>query len=949
MRIRLLGATAVWDDNDAVVPLGGAKQRAVLAQLCREPNRAVGIDRLAEGLWGEHVPDRYRQNIQVYVSTWRRVLDAGRPAGAPTRIVGHRDAYELLCAPGDIDVVRFADLGREGTDALVDGRPDEAARLLRGALELWWGEPLADLADHPFAGDWVSELEASRVEMLDRRIEADLARGALAGLSVELESLVVRHPERERLWHHLVVALYREGRQTDALEVVRRARARLAEEFGVDPGEGLRRVERQVLDHDPGLIALAPVSVSRPLPKPIGELFGRDATVKDLVARLESGSRLLTLVGPGGVGKTRLVLALGHELAARGRRIVWVPLADVAEVEVAQDEIRTVVGGEPAEALRGSATVLMLDNLEQLGGLAPTLQSALEGAGDLQVVVTSRSPLGVPGEERIDVEPLGDEDDLVGLFVQRARAVDPTVSPEEHREDILAVCRLLDGLPLAIELAAARSRTYSPGQLMAALVAGQDVTLGEGRPGRHASVTNAVGWSIGLLTPADRVLFARLSVCDSVDRATALVLSEDPGSLDRLVQVALVRPLETRAGRRFGMLTTVRAVSRALFETSGDSGVTMDRLSQVVLGWAATADPAGAQVARDLAQVEADLPMTRLVIDHLLAKGDLEGVATVILAVRRPLTFLGRIWLLEELTRGLLGAGYRGLQAARVDVVLGSVAYGTRASDLDTDALLARVQDIAEDDDVYRSIGHNYQCARGADLGQVDAARIAAERGLEAARRSGRPVLVAASLSVASWAALRRGDAVAAVVFAREALDHVESDANLAMAWNDLALAQLWADEIDGARATLEGAVRLGYRVGPPWLDNSWKLSGSVFLRNDDGRGAAGALAAGAEHYTVASDPALMLEFCAQVGLVEVMTGARETGVRRVRRANGYAEAVLGEPNAVPEYDEVVAARHGIPAGEYGAPLSSERPMIDFVLDCREAAQRLARGAPREE
>ena len=270
MLISLLGPMEVRTDDEHPLDVGGAKQRAVLAQLAREPNVAVSVDRLAEGIWGTEVPPRYRQNLQVYISTLRRVLEPNRPAKAPSRIAGHREAYELVAGPEEIDVSRFLASVKEGREALAAGRPEAAATLLSQGLAEFRGVPLVDLADQPFAGDWLTELIEERTGALEDRIAADLARGRSAELVPELQVLVRDHPERERPWEQLMLALYRSGRQTEALSVFRQAREKLIVEAGIDPGPDLARTADRILHQDPALLVSAPAtSESSAVPVPL--------------------------------------------------------------------------------------------------------------------------------------------------------------------------------------------------------------------------------------------------------------------------------------------------------------------------------------------------------------------------------------------------------------------------------------------------------------------------------------------------------------------------------------------------------------------------------------------------------------------------------------------------------------------------------------------------------
>lgn len=950
VRIALLGPTAISDDAGNPVSIGGAKQRAVLAQLAREANRAVPVDRLAEGLWGEQVPERYRQNLQVYVSQWRRMLDPGRPAGTPSRITGHRDAYELVAATTDIDVSQFLAQAEAGRALLEQGRPEEAAATLANSLGQWRAQPLVDLVDQPFAAEWADELEQRRLDVLERRIDADLARGRSAGLIPELDQLARRHPLRERFWEQLALSQYREGRQAEALDTTAKARALLLDELGLDPGPALRMLEEQILRQDPILLALAPVTVSAPLPVPLTAPVGRTEIIDHLLSRVADGARLLVLSGPGGVGKTRLVLAAGHALVAAGRSVIWVPLAEETDAATVRTHIAAAAGwaGPPdrlADELAQRRAVLLIDNVEQLPGLVRPLRELLESSGTLQVLVTSRGTVGVPGEEVVDVPPLTSEDDQVQLFTQRARAVDPLFDDESHRQDIVRACCAVDGLPLGIELLAARSRSHHPSELADALELG-DVTLAaEPRSeGRHSSVANSVRWSTKLLVPADQALLSVLSSFDgTVDRGTVAVVSDDPTSLDRLVQVSLVRPLETPAGRRFAMLAIVRAVTA---ESRTDQ-LMHDAWDRVAGWWVQRSrrlDPGRRADAREAAGADADLPTTRGVVTHLLGSGRATEAAAVVLALHEPFVRLGRYADLRALADQVRAATDDPADRVRLGAVAAEAA--DRLNDPSAIALLPEVDDLPAQDHRWRAKVLYIRATVGGFQDAAGRADADSRAGLEEALLSGVPTLVANAYSAASWVALRRGDLDLALEFARDQADWITDDVGRCIQLNDLALAALHAGRDDEAEDALHQAIGIAARVSPRrYLEWSWKLLASVRLRRDEAAEAASLLGAALAEYGPAVDLGWALEACAEIGLAAVLAGRREEGIRLLRRTNGYA-LPLGADNAVPDRDEPTAARYGVAARSYGSPLPAVLPFPEFVAAARLTASSLMTVAP---
>ena len=331
MQFGILGPLEVRADGRSV-PLGGAKPRAALALLALHANQAVSAERVAVALWGEDAPPSAVKTVQVYVSRLRKAL------GDPGVLLTTPAGYCLRVRPGELDAERFERQVADGREALAAGGAEHAAAQLREALGLWRGPPLAELAATPFAPAEIARLEEQHLAALELRVEADLAAGRHAELIGELQQLTSQHPWRERLHAQLMLALYRSGRQADALEAYRHAREVLVEQLGIEPGADLHDLHEAILAHDPAIDAPpAPQSLPgvRALPAPPNRTIGRAHELEAIGERLQSGSlRLLTLTGPGGVGKTRLAIEAARSAEgnfADGAR--FVPLAALQRSE----------------------------------------------------------------------------------------------------------------------------------------------------------------------------------------------------------------------------------------------------------------------------------------------------------------------------------------------------------------------------------------------------------------------------------------------------------------------------------------------------------------------------------------------------------------------------------------------------------------------------------------
>ncbi len=457
----MLGPVEVLAD-DGPVPLGGPRQRAVVAMLALAAPAVVSTDRVVDGLWGESPPDKPLPTLQVFVSKLRKNLAA---LGGAAFLESRPPGYRLVVDPLETDVGRFADLTARARGA---GDAAAALALLDEALGLWRGAALADVREQPFAAAEVVRLEELRLQAEEARVDLALRLGRPDGLVATLEELVHQHPTRERFWAQLMTALYRSDRQADALAAYGRARDRLADELGIDPGEALRQLEVAVLRHDPSLDAPAADAVvldprSAPAPAPRGGP-GAGAPRRDRSAapswwpRWSRGSPAAPACSAspalGGTGKSRVAIEAARVASASDDLddVVWLPVTESTDAHQLALELALTLGAAPREdpldALReldpARRVLVVVDNLESLAEGPALVRSLAETSPALRVLATSRVALRIPGEHEEPVPPLPvpaadappaevAASPAVRLFVARAAAARPGLHPRRPR------------------------------------------------------------------------------------------------------------------------------------------------------------------------------------------------------------------------------------------------------------------------------------------------------------------------------------------------------------------------------------------------------------------------------------------------------------------------------------------------------------------------------------
>jgi predicted ATPase/DNA-binding SARP family transcriptional activator len=667
--------------------LGTPRQRTLLGLLLLHAGEVVSYDRLVEDLWDGDPPATARHTLQGYVHRLRHMLGADA-----WRLITRPPGYQLKVSTGELDAQRFQDLATAGRRALVRDEPQAAADQLAVGLGLWRGPLLADLDEVAALEPERARLEALRLTALEDRIEADLALGGHGGLVSELEGLLADHPYRERLWGQLMLALYRSGRQADALQAFHRARQVLDEELGIEPSRWLRRRQEQILLQDAALEGSDPTPPPRPrhhLPAQRTSFVGRRRELAELQGLLQT-RRLVCVTGPPGSGKTRLAVEVAASLLEAFPHGAWfVSLAEVADPELVRSAVATALGipelpERPAaqaltDHLRSRRLLLVLDNFEHLLPAAVVTAQLLDAAPGLRVLATSRTPLRLSGEQEYPLAPLplplplplprADApadllgNDALALFADRAAAVDPHfVLGADNAPLIAEVVARLDGLPLAIELAAARLRLFPLKELARRL--SPAVPMLTGGPVDHAArqrtLRDAIAWSDQLLGPTDRALLQRLGVFQggfTLQAAEAVAqgppVTDLVADLTTLVEASLLgRPVEP-GQTRFSMLETIREYALEQLRAAGEDDEIGGRHARFYAALLERAEPklTGADQARWLDRLEAEHANLQAALRWASQTGDTD--LALLMAAR-----LWRFWQL----RGHFAEGRRWLE-----------------------------------------------------------------------------------------------------------------------------------------------------------------------------------------------------------------------------------------------------------------------------------------------
>lgn len=693
LRFGLLGRLEVTAGGRPVELLG-TKPKALLVILLASANRVVPTDRLIDDLWSGAPTPGATATLQGYVSELRKAL--AEAAGAPAPILTRRPGYLISVEPDQVDLLQFERLIAQAQDRAGKSF-DEIGAHLREALSLWRGPALEEFTDEPFARPVAARLEEARLWALQERVEIDLTSGCHGELVTELDDLIARHPMCERLWGQRMLALYRCGRQAEALRTYQDLRHLLGEELGIEPSPALQRLEGAILVQDlalelrqpaaaavpppPPAPAAAPEPPAEPiptLPVPLTGFVGRKQELQTVRALL-AGTRLLSLIGSGGSGKTRLALHLAaeerHRFAGGARFVDLSALSDPAGVPGAVGVALGLLGRGDLQSvcdrLADLELLLVLDNCEQVvDACAELVEAVLTRCPGVRVVVTSQEALQIGGETVWRVPSLGLphpdptadgrsilDAEAVQLFLQRASSAQPGFAPDEAAlVDIARICRRLDGIPLAIELAAALVAILPVDDIVRRL---DDrfalLTRGSRRSEpRQRTLKAAVDWSYELLGGSQREMFNALSVFVGSFTLDAAEAAAGPraGFFDdfsALVSKSLVVTL-AGAGRpqRYRLLETMRHYGLERLGESGQEAAVRHRHAAFYMAFAEAADEKlhGSNAADWSSHLVRELPNLRAALDWSFSSGQLE--TGVRLAGALKWWFFGRMGQLDQ-------------------------------------------------------------------------------------------------------------------------------------------------------------------------------------------------------------------------------------------------------------------------------------------------------------
>jgi predicted ATPase/DNA-binding SARP family transcriptional activator len=869
-RIELLGPVEARVDGRAVA-LGGQRPRALFAVLALMGGRVVTTDRLIDELWGEEPPARARDSLQMHVSRLRKGLaEAGADGG---RLVSQAGGYLLEVRPGERDVDRWQQALGRARRARANGEARVAREGVEEALGVWRGQPLGGVSTNSLVAAERARLEEERLAAVIEGIELDLELGRHGELLGQLEALVIAHPFQERLVELQMLALYRCGRQADALAAFQAARGRFVDELGIEPAQPLRELHEDVLKHSAELSPPAETTAektlqaqprpatpsalsNRRLPVPPNRTIGRDQDVVAVGERLRAGSvRLLTLTGPGGVGKTRLAVEAARAVQADfADGAHFVSLAALHRPQDVPTAIVTALGiivlsGESADQaaerlLAAKHLLLITDNLEQLLAAAPFIARLLEACPTLTILATSREPLALQAEERYPVSPLalpepGTPQDpqaladthAVTLFCERARAHDPDFRLSSANADAVAeICRRVDGLPLAIELAAARCGLLSLTEIAERL----DTALGapgagaRDAPARQQTLRATIDWSHELLSDDEKQCFARFGVFagGATVEAAETITAGDLDTLDGLVTKSLLaRRQHAHAPTRLGMLETIRAYATERLGGAADIDTVRERHYRYYLALAQSHGDERALWGPDgsghLAQLDAEIDNLHAALGWAIGRASAKRALAMCAA-------LSCYWSMRDRPADAIDWVEQALNLPGADThpALRVHALGARGSGLrhlgradEADSVFAEEEAVARELGDPAILSHTLErhASREAMAGRLDAADALADEALDCATTAGDDWLIATAAFAKTMGAPTTAELRERVDRAASLLDEAGNVFRLAGLYASAAYGALWDGSDRDAKDFIDAALQIARELNHPF------------------------------------------------------------------------------------------------------------------------------------
>ncbi|MGI8702295.1 MAG: BTAD domain-containing putative transcriptional regulator [Nocardioidaceae bacterium] len=780
-QLRLIGAPELVGADGRTTALGGAKQRGVLSQLALVSPHGATVDQLVDAVWGDASPETARNTVQVYVSALRKAI---RGHGAD--VVRAGDGYALRAGPLLVDVTMFNELVAVGRSALRANDPARAADVLTQALALWRGTPFGGLDGQPFVDPARAALETTFASARADLAQSLLRCGRYDDAARVAHELILAQAYNERGWALLAASQYHSGRQVDALATCRRVRTLLVDELGLDPGPELIELEQSIRSQALAAPPPAPsshVEIELPaLPALPDPFVGRDALVAEIVAGIRAGHRITTLAGLGGIGKTTVSLAVAHQLRVNGEAARWCEIETATDAATALELVCRSLGvdpgSDPVTALAAldpaRCSVLVLDNVEQVEGLATELVRLLAYQGAPRLLLSSRRPLAMRREQVLLVPPLevidadGEPGPAVDLFLHRSRRVRAGVNPASAIDAATVVCELLDGIPLAIELAAGRTRVLTADQLVERItrrtVSLLDADSSGDLPNRQASLRAVLSATVGLLSDPARQLLHHIAACDGwvslelLEVVAVPVVSDVVGGLDELASVDLVQ-LDPQGRAR--LRSPVREF--VLGSDTETSALAAGRVLSEVLALVRRNAPllSGGAATDALDQLSREHDTVSATLSRALDSGDHSVAAELVLSLNRYWLLTGR---LTEARRAVDAAralpGHPREVGTRLAVLAGTFASylsSPEGRDLLERALGEATQLNLPPD---RLLVNGWCCLASVAAQQADvgAAKRFASQAAAAAAVSGDPVLISLARDVGGHVAAYAGD-----------------------------------------------------------------------------------------------------------------------------------------------------------------------------------------------